>query len=30
MHLMPLVVAAFMLDQLTDRRYLRATVGLAD
>jgi hypothetical protein len=23
-------VAAFMLDQLTDRRYLRATVGLAD
>jgi uncharacterized protein YbjT (DUF2867 family) len=23
-------VAAFMLDQLTDRRYLRATVGIAD
>jgi hypothetical protein len=23
-------VAAFMLDQLTDRRYVRATVGVAD
>jgi putative NADH-flavin reductase len=23
-------VAAFMLDQLTDRRYVRATIGLAD